>query len=291
VSDASGVNEIAVIRRHYHLILVSLGVTVPAMAMANAHTVLLLGASNLLYTETDASSTLTALLEAELNGVLADQAWHSEARPLFFGPRMGEMASIYVKTDKPTAVVVNLGEMPFSRDVPIARIKRRWPRLYPLARRLAERSKALAGGNRVRGPRGWLFRFPRWVAIKLIGAEPEIALEDAVTWTLDALDSLVRSEDVIVVCGLSFMPGPTHGAERQVYWRRANSFKSRISGYCQDHHVPIYDRLQELAHAGRQTAFSVDADYGNLATRRFEAGLIRERIASARSPLPDARLS
>ena len=112
------------------------------VSQAAVQTVLLLGSSRMGYVEGDASGALTELLELELRDRSPSVTWRVEARPLFYGPRMAEIAARHWEATRADFVVVDLGSNPFAEDVPIARIRRRWPRLYPLARRVAERLKA-----------------------------------------------------------------------------------------------------------------------------------------------------
>jgi hypothetical protein len=218
-------------------------------------------------------------VERALEKRLPGSVWRCQTRPLFYGRRMADLAERHAREVKPSAVVVNLGATPFARDVPIARIRRRWPRLYPYARSAAERLKGLAGGGRVGGPGGWPYRLPRWLVEVLIGAEPEVQVEEAMACTTEALDALVRSEETAVVCGFGFMPFPVEGKQAATFRARADLFRSTVQRYCAERHVASYDRLEELTRAGRQSGRSFDADYADQQTREFEAMLIADRIA------------
>ena len=241
--------------------------------------VLLLGSSRLNYVEGDPSGSLTALLSAALGERAVSVTWRVEGRPLFYGPRMPEVARRHWETTRADFVVVDLGSNAFADDVPIARIRRRWPRLYPFARRMAERFKVMAGGGQVASPRGWLFRFPRWLVLRLVGAEPEVEMEAATAATLATLDQLLRLEDPVVICSFGFMPEPSGPRARAVYRSRVQPFTRRVLEYCREHHVAVYDRLEALAEAGRPAGRSVDRNYVDRATREFDAAKLAEMVA------------
>jgi len=196
---------------------------------------------------------------------------------------MGEMAGRYIDHSRPAAVVLTLVSDSFARDVPIAVVRRRWPRLYPVARSLADRLKKGAGGGFVQRPRGWIYRLPRWVVIQLIGAEPEIPLDAAVDSAKDALDELVRREDVLVICGFSFhapMPGGRGAKSRQ---RGVDAFTAAIDDHCRARHVRVYDRRFETRRAGLPNGRSIDMDYADLPTRTYEASLIADLVVAGLS--------
>jgi hypothetical protein len=195
---------------------------------------------------------------------------------------MAEVAERHTRNAEAAAVVLSLVHSPFAVDVPIAVIRRRWPRLYPYARSAAERLKALAGGAEVPSPAGWPYRFTRWCVARAIGQEPEVLVEDAVRYTTETLDGLLRLEDIAVICGffmrLRDVPGNSGEAQRH----RVDTFKARVREYCNQRHVELFDRDVALASAGRKHAVSdQDAAYGDLQTREFAADLIAKHVVAS----------
>jgi len=140
-----------------------------------------------------------------------------------------------------------------------------------------DRRKAEPGGRRHRCPglSRWLFSLPRWLVFRLIGGEPEIPLEDAIRYATETLDGLARLEDAILICGLSFRPGPTRGAAAEIFKRRVSTFQAPIVAHARRYHIIMYDRNDALRRAGgaREKSF-----YPDLATRQFEASLIVDLV-------------
>jgi len=242
-------------------------------------TVLLLGASNLIYTEGAPTATAGAMVERELSAH-ASAPLRAEVRPLFLGPRMAELAGRYVDQTKPVAVVLTLVSDSFALDVPMAVIRRRWPRLYPLARALADRLKKAARGGVVARPRSWIYRLPRWAVIKVIGAEPDVPLDVAVDSVKETIDELVRREDLVVICGLSFHEPLRGGGEAIRDQSRVAAFSSVVDDYCRARHVRLYDRRVEARRAGLANLRAPDLDYADLPTRTLEARLIAEWVVA-----------
>lgn len=239
-------------------------------------TVLLLGASNLTYSEDGRSLTLVALIEDEIGKRLPASNWRCEARPLFYGPRMVDAAEAQTKRIKPAAVVVSLLAWSFATGTPMGRIRARWPALYPSARAIADRLKKAAGGTDVKTPRGWIFKAPRWLVLQLVGSEPEVDVNDAVRSSIETLDALVRLEGPLVICAISLFVTKTKRGEAEAVRRRLELFKTSLEDHCRLRHIALYDRTDQSHNRS-----PADADYAGLETRRYEASLIAGLLASS----------
>jgi hypothetical protein len=247
------------------------------------HRVLVLGPSQVSYAyhESQETTTVGALLERALVERAPATQWRCESRALFYGPRMAERAAALVRELQPDAVFLTLSANPFLRDIPMARIRRRWPRLYPAARRIAERLKRLAGGGQVSSPKGWVFRFPQWLLLIVVGGEPEVAVDAARAFTLETLQALTRQEDLPVVCRLpGAITAVKSSREKEKYRERMNSFLGPVRDYCGQHGVFCWDLWAELSRAGRDVGISPDGEYTDLPTRRFEADSVAEMLTS-----------
>ncbi len=249
--------------------------------MTETQTVLLLGSSNVSFTDTETDTSLTTLVRSQLEERIPDIDWRCEGRPIHYGRRMAEMAERHTKAIRPAAVILSLVQAPFAANVPIAVIRRRWPRLYPVARFIAERLRLAAGGVQVNSIRGLLFQAPRWLLVRLIGAEPEVPLEDAIRYTKDALDALVRIEEPLVFCGMGFTPSAPPNTPRRIYEYRLSTFRREVLQHCRLRHVETYDRNSAAAAAGRKLARSFDERYADLQTRSFQAQLIADLVTAS----------
>ena len=192
---------------------------------------------------------------------------------------MAEVAERQARAVKPAAVILSLVHSPFAADVPMAVIRRKWPRLYPYARSVAERLKAFAGGAEVPTPAGWPYRFTRWSVGRLVGREPEVPVEDAIRYTTEAIDSLLRLEDFALTCGFFMRIHGVTGKDLDAQRRRIAAFKAEVSRYCEQRHVDVFDRDEAFARANEtHQASGRDAAYGALRTRELTAALLSERI-------------
>jgi hypothetical protein len=241
--------------------------------------VLFLGASNLTFSDTGPDETIPALAEKQLRVLAPDEEWRCEVRSLTYGPRMAEIAERHTRAVQAAAVVVSLVHSPFAADVPIAVIRRRWPRLYPYARSVAERLKALAGGAEVSSLPGWPYGFTRWCVARVVGQEPEVGVDDAIRYTTETLDSLLRFEDLALIPGFFMRVHGVSGKAAAVQRQRIQTFKSRVGHYCEQRHVDVFDRDLAIAGVGQaHGASNKDAAYGDRTTRQLTANLIAERV-------------
>jgi hypothetical protein len=218
------------------------------------------------------------LLQRRLTEAAPGQAWRCVTRPLHFGARMAEMAVRHVEATMPEAVVISLVESPFTWRNPMGRIRRRWPRFYPYARRIADRLKGAAGGGNVNSVRGLVFRAPRRLLCWVVGAEPEVDVEDAVAATIATLEALARREELCVVMGMTRFPASRQGRRAAAHQAIVSRFQAPIREACLRQHVAFYDRVEEAERAGFVIGYGNDRDYANLESRSFEAGLMASRV-------------
>lgn len=244
---------------------------------AGPSTILLLGTSNLRYADTGPGTSVADMLEAGLAGCGEGGTWTCEVRPCFYGPRMAEIADKHCTDVEPRVVYLRLVGNLFLDRAPIAVVRRRWPRFYPAARRVADRLKRISGGHKLNTPRGALYRLPRWLMAAVIGAETEVNPEDALRWTRETLAKLARREDAHVVCGFSVHVGD-ESRDDAAYMARLEGFKDALRAACESHHIPLFDREVEMERAGIFDRRAMDEAYAGLSTRRFEAHRLAEVI-------------
>ncbi len=251
--------------------------------ISEVKTILLLGPSNLAYSEGDAEASILAMVPRELEAATGER-WRCEARFVTYGRRMAEFAERHAREVRPDVIVLNLIQAPFLLDMPLAVVRRRWPRIYPRARALAERLRAAAGGRDVRTARGWLYRLPRQLLLLAVGGEPEIAVEDAIGCSTETLDRLLRMEECALVCGFYMLPERATGRAANLYEQRVGLFRTRVGDYCREHHIQIYDLETELNRHSRTYDYSTaDRLYPDLPTRRFQTDLVVDYVTRAMS--------
>jgi hypothetical protein len=232
------------------------------------------------------------LLESSLAHLRPDIAWRCENRLLHFGGRMAEFADRHIEEVKPSAVVLAFVTSPFTWPTAMGRIRRRWPRLYPHARRAADFFKRLSGGGNITSPRGLVFRAPRQLLIWAIGAEPEVEVGLALDSTEATLDSLARYEDTAIVCGLTLFPASRERRREAQQAALQERFSSAVAGACKRHHFGLYDRLREAAGLGHVVDYGRNRDYADLPTRRLDADRMAALIVDGLGlPATDSDLS
>ncbi len=243
---------------------------------------LVLGPSNVVFRETDASASAAELFEQALNGASGGPAWMAESRLLFYARSMARRADTAVEEVGPDAVLLTLISKPFIIEAPIARLRRLLPGLYPKARRIADWLKSLAGGNNVASPRGWLFRLPRWLLLMTIGGEPELDIDDAIAYAKATLDALVSHEDILVVCRLPFGLNASAGARGRRQMERVERFNEAVGEHCRKRHVITYERGLEMQRAGTTIGQSArDGEHADYGAQVFDAGFVSRIIVRA----------
>jgi len=172
--------------------------------------------------------------------------------------------------------------MQFLHDYVIFRVRDRWPRLFRVARGIAAPLLALAGGG-VAGapsPRGWIFRAPRWLAALTIGVAPNVALNDAIAWTKEALDALLRTESVqaVFVSSANAMVPNIAPAEAA---RRREAYMTEVRRYCLDHAVLMLDPAKVSAALGSRMSLGPDEYHEDVASRDPQASMYAQAILQA----------
>ncbi len=250
-------------------------------------TVLLLGSSAI---SQDGAEFLRQRLAESMAGAGPTGAWSFETGALFFGGGMAQRAENEASRREPDAVVLHLVSYQLVDDAVSFSVRRRWPRLYRLVLRVSARLKLFAGGfhEGAPGPRGWLFRLPRAVAARVLGMEPDVAIDDAIQCTKDTIDALLRQERVAVVCQLPDLVLPSRRPNRS-HRERIDRFRAELAAYCAGRHVPLVDRAAGAEAAGLKSLLSRHTTYASADLRAIEAALIASAVLqalAAESPAP-----
>ena len=172
--------------------------TLFAMA-GQARTVMLLGSSGMTWTDTGPSGTLPKLLEAELSRRVPGVVWLCDGVEIPPARNMAARVRAEVESHRPAVVVLGPSGSYYTYDSVIARVRRRWPRLFGLSKSLGEGLKA-ASGSGIQGsssPRGLLFRAPQALAARVIGAEPYMKVEHAIANAREALEYAAAQEGLV----------------------------------------------------------------------------------------------
>jgi len=211
---------------------------------------LILGRSNLDFTEPGAEDASSPTL---LKSYLASRAPGFEhelvTASLYFGDRMASRAAELIEREHPDAAFVQIGTNSIEEEFVVWAIQARWPRLYPLALTIAQRLKSAAAGGAegANGLRGQLFRVPRALARRLLGAEPGNDLHEALRCTKETVDALARFEDR--GAAVQLMPTvrtrPLRSAQE-----RLDFFTRELREHCQRRRVTLLSRFDYCREMG-----------------------------------------
>jgi len=233
----------------------------------------MLGSSGVTYSDTGPAGTLPNLLRAELTERRPDATWVVEAEEIPPARDMPDRVAAAVEAHRPDVVVAMMASNYFTYDSVSARVRRRWPALFRATRALSARVKLVAGGG-VEGsasPRGWLFRGPRWLASRLVGAEPYMKLDNATDNSRLALEYLGGLPDIVAVCKLPATSRDVTLERRQVNEERVARFHAAMIDTCDRHSIRYYELLQALSAAGLEHKRTKDGLHPTLETRGAEA--------------------
>ncbi len=250
--------------------------------MTRAFKVLLLGPSGILIVEGYPSETMAQHLGEALARAVPEAEWQCIPGLLFVAEGMAKRSSTLVERHRPDAIALLLGAPPFADDFVVNRIRRLWPRAYPLALRLSQAIKIAAGGGSEGsgGPRGLIFRLPRLLGLRLIGAEPGLSVDSAVRCATETIDALVRFEDAPLACRLSF-PVPFYRDTLAEHLRRVECFNRAIAAHCRERRVPYYALQDAMEAIGERPTSISDGVHPDRRTQQFDMGLMAVRVAEA----------
>jgi hypothetical protein len=233
----------------------------------------------MVFTDTGPDGTLPALLRGELSA-RAPGEWQClgfEAPP---ARNMPASVAALLDEHSPAAVLIAFSASYFTYDFVIARVRRRWPRAYPLFSRLTGGVKVASGGGWAGGDslRGAIFKLPQAAAKAVIGAEPYIKLDHAIENARLALETAAGRPGLVIGCKLPTMNQDLSPEEYVRYKPRLSAFLDAILATCAQRGVFTYDIQQEMLAAGAQERRVDDGLHGDLATRTWEARFLAERF-------------
>jgi hypothetical protein len=237
----------------------------------------------MLFSDTGPSGVMSSLLRAELDTGAPACEWTCESVEIPPARDMPERVAAAVDEKKPAAVVMSFSASYFTYDFVIARVRRRWPRLYGLTQALTRELRDAAGGGWSGGQsvRGLLYRAPRWLGARLIGAEPFMKVEHAAANACAALSYLAAREEIVVVCKLPAMQVRVPAADLSRYRARLEQFKQAVAATCAGNGISTYELEDALRRAGRNLGIVADGIHADLPTRKFDAGLMAGQILAA----------
>jgi hypothetical protein len=211
---------------------------------------------------------------------MPERDWHCSAETIYLTVSMPGRTLDAVRRNEANIVVLRLVGGYFFNEFVIERLRTLSPRLFRGLRSLSERWRALAGGGMAGsdGPRGWLYRTPRWIAARAIGTAPRIAVEDAIQAVRDTIDGLLRIEDLHVVVRLPSYP-VTPATNMRLYQARITAFDRAVRDHCEARRVPYYDWAEVQDRAGLVRAIGADGWHPTMSSRELDARTMSRAVA------------
>ncbi len=171
-----------------------------------------------------------------------------------------------------------MGSNTFAEKSVTFAIRRRLPRLYPVAGPLIASAKALAGGRAEGNPGmlGLLFRAPRRLGRMVFGMASLIDPGDALKATVETFEMLSRRGIPVVV---RLAEGNTQQADQRESARiLTREYNEAVAGLCERFGFPAFRLSAELGPKYGRTPDGLHADR---ATRAYGASRAADCIASA----------
>jgi len=247
--------------------------------------VAVVGASNLTYSEVGPEGSLLPLPRLALSRLAPDATWECLPAPVRMSREVAAPLGAMVEEMQPDVLVLTLTATPFAQDFVTNRIRRRWPKMHRMALRASQRLKIGAKEtDPVFTPRRLLYRIPDAIAYRLIGGEPYYTAERAVAGAKDAIDCILRFEEVVGLCRLPRLSEVMRGRRRQLYADRVDVFNAAVSEHCRRKHMPYFMMGDEFEAAGVTPTYIGDGLHFDLPTRTFEADAIARHVLRVLEP-------
>lgn len=246
--------------------------------------VLIFGPSTLLFSDTGPEETSLKLIEARLKELEPETDWECLANVLYLAPSMAARVRSLVERERPDMAYLRPPAMQLVNDFVVNRIRERWPGLYDASTRVSEFFNKLAGGGPAGAPgaRGWVFRGPRWLLVRVVGVAPALRVEEATALVRQTLDDLLRMEDLEIVYSLpSNIVPPNIGLEASL--ERLGRFGAAVQQYCAEKSIFCVDPPEELRKRNVVRQLADDRWHPDLEGRRVDADIVAQTIIKARA--------
>jgi hypothetical protein len=230
---------------------------------------LVLGSSGVEYPSDRPELSLPNLLIERLQAAQPDVTWEVATGLLYPTQSMASRAVALLEQHRPDAVFFICSAV-YAEETVVFSVRRRWPRLYRPATRLATLFEGPFGepGGSKGGLRSKLYGAGRNVAVAVAGKAPMVTMEEAIASTAATLQELAVRTDMPLACRLTCgsFRDQSQTAETR---RRVTAFNKRIAEECRRLGIGVVDLVGEMATAGLEYTFEPDMVHGDLAARRF----------------------
>jgi len=243
----------------------------------DAYKLLVLGSSDITFTDTGEAGTVPAKIKAELRRRFPATTWDLDSALLYPTERMAEFAASHIDRFQPDAIFLSMGTNTFVERSVVHSLRRRLPILYPIASRLSRTAKAIGGGRAEGSPGPWgvLFRAPRSLGRLVLGTAPLIDPEVALKATAETFEMLAgRGLPVAVRLAEGNVQQSEQRASAQLMTARYND---AVREMCRRSGFTAFRLSEEMGSGYSRTPDGLHTDE---ATRAYEASRAADVIAA-----------
>jgi hypothetical protein len=239
------------------------------------------GSSQIRHSESPDQPSLPDLTCRRLTELQPATPWTPAVAIAYPLPNMAAQVAKALAADSPDSIVLFLGSSTFAEHKVEYSLRRRSRTLARLLRRASGSALGAAGGGTEgsASPRGLLFRLPRGLARRILGAaplvQPEVALE-AVRTTIAALHRERRGTCLVVLSAGA--PQTRERAERAaatIQW-----FNDKVADYCEGLGVSYLDPVSAVQGYGASFE-RPDGIHAGFETRLALSLALAERLVEA----------
>jgi hypothetical protein len=251
--------------------------------MRDDFTVLLLGSSLFVYTESPDDSPMTACVAAELRRLRPDINWRCEGATLRHSPHMLERCDQILDSIEPDIVVLDPRTFQLVHEAVITRIKNRWPALYPAANTAMAKMKAWCGGG-FEGGEAMLERIytaAHDLALRVIGGDTDVSVEQVIENNTKLMDRMLARESLVVISRAPSFWWHEPSFVRSRAQAKISRVRAALADYCRRRSIASYDFAEELAKRNKRILVAKDNMHYAAETREDEARILAPIILAS----------
>lgn len=255
--------------------------------MGASRRVLLLGSSEVTFTQAGPEESIAGLLEAALRERGPEMDWDIVPYVTYAMANMPQRTLQLVERHSPDLVVLWLAGNVFAEKTLTFALYHRSRRAYDLMTRLTGPALKAAGGGSEGSSslRGALFRLLRSIATLVLGSAPFIPPEVARDSTVATLEAL-HSRGQPTVCRLAY-PNSRQAAQAAGVRRLVEEYNVAIEAACERLGIPSFRPEETVEATGRNYVMLPDGLHSTPETRRITAAAaadIAVRVLGLPSP-------
>ncbi len=209
-------------------------------ARLESRSVLLLGTSNILFTESGEEGRSVNLLREALTKLRPDIVWATHGQMSSPSAEMAARVRQAVETHRPDLIFFEASAHSIHHEYVLWSVQEKYAWLYPAARYIDKGLFRLAGGPHDRDdtPRRWVYKVPRGIASRVFGKSNKRGAEESLRHLTATLDYLLSLEEIFVYLRLSSSSMNPKQRARTEYEEQEKRFWDGVHAYAERRHIP-----------------------------------------------------